>query len=247
MKGIIIIGIIFLLSLAAVNAATVSHSALQIVPGNFAVGSYNFPGLLTVGTALFVNASSGNVGVGTISPSSQLHIVNPSTSASSVALTMSANNGVGTVNNATIEYTSYGRILQINSGSAGEDMVLRAGNVGIGTTSPGNWKLNVAGGDNSFTWGGDHSSNDYIRIGNLQICWGVVVSSSWPKSVTFPVPFISVPTVTTSCPRSSYYTTIGSSDVGPTTTGFNFYVVANDGITCTASTHGHWIAIGQWQ
>ena len=44
---ILIIGIIFLLSLVAVNAATVSHSAGQITPGGFQVGSYNFPGVKT--------------------------------------------------------------------------------------------------------------------------------------------------------------------------------------------------------
>jgi hypothetical protein len=57
---------------------------------------------------------------------------------------MSANNGVGTVNNAMIKFTSFGRILSFNSGGKGEDLVLRAGKVGIGTITP-NQKLSVEG------------------------------------------------------------------------------------------------------
>ena len=75
MNKAIIIGIIFLLSLVAVNAATVSHSAGQITPGGFQVGNYNFPGILTVGTdKFFVNASSGNVGIGTKRPLSKVQV-----------------------------------------------------------------------------------------------------------------------------------------------------------------------------
>jgi len=73
----LIIGL--LLSLTAVNAATVSHSASEVTPGSFQVGSYNFPGILTVGTALFVNASSGNVGIGTTTPIAKFEVAKTTT------------------------------------------------------------------------------------------------------------------------------------------------------------------------
>jgi len=48
----LIIGLLF--SISCVTAATVSHSAGQILPGGFQVGSYNFPGILTVSNTIKV-------------------------------------------------------------------------------------------------------------------------------------------------------------------------------------------------
>ena len=136
-KTFLVLIISLLLSLSTAYAATVSHPASQITPGGFQVGSYNFPGVLTVGTALFVNASSGNVGIGTTSPAVDLHTYRD-----------------GSSNQIRIETVNSGTAsLSINDASGGT-ILLRAdanpsyfntgGNVGIGTTSPAE-KLEVNG------------------------------------------------------------------------------------------------------
>ena len=54
---------------------TQGHSASQVRPGTFGVGNYEFPDNLTVGgTDFFVDNSTGNVGIGTASPSRLLTI-----------------------------------------------------------------------------------------------------------------------------------------------------------------------------
>ena len=59
MKRIMMIGILVLMSFS-VNAATVSHSASEVMPGSFASGDFYFSGL---------------VGVGTTQPTQALHVV----------------------------------------------------------------------------------------------------------------------------------------------------------------------------
>jgi len=132
MKNIIIIGIIFLLSLVAVNAATVSHSAAEVNPGSFQVGNYYFP--------------DGNVGIGTTTPLAKLE-VNGSIQIprdSYVGFASGANiiSGMETerinTNDNRLHFityddgVSYGRRMTISEN----------GNVGIGTTNPEN-RLNV--------------------------------------------------------------------------------------------------------
>jgi hypothetical protein len=122
-------------------------------------------------------------------------------------------------------------------------------NVGIGTETPAE-KLEVNGNikASQLTGAWDNSDSGYLRLGDTQICWGTKSSSSWPQAITYPVAFISAPSVTISAPRSGYYTTTGTSNSGPTTTGFNLYVVNADTIAaCASETNAHWIAIGQWR
>ena len=97
------------------------------------------------GTQTNVLIPTGNVGIGTTSPDSKLHVV----SASSNMFRM-----VRSQNNFGFEATStssggYGLYDYQNSAY---DLYLQAGKIGIGTTSPSN-KLQVANGDMSITTG----------------------------------------------------------------------------------------------
>ena len=169
MKKTLIFGIILLLSLAAANAATVSHSASQIKQGSFQAGSYDFPGVLTVGSALFVNASSGNVGIGTASPGGLLQVGRAGQSDNVI---LGVNDGVTNTHllvggdiELRSDYTTGNRQLKIYNaggnqvfnfpanGVDGGGTWLNAGNVGIGTTSP----------DTAYT--GESPSAVKLRIG----------------------------------------------------------------------------------
>jgi len=176
MKKTIIIGIIFLLSLVAVNAATVSHSASEVTPGSFQVGSYNFPGILTVGTALFVNASSGNVGIGTTSPSQKLHIYDNNGNIAnngSVYIQNINDGGALRVKNNGQSYHNDRWIFDVQNAGGSVLRVLGNGNVGIGTTNPqapleiyrndaDSWIRFHDPGQNHFTTGLDTSNAAYV-------------------------------------------------------------------------------------
>lgn len=88
--------------------------------------------------------------------------------------------------------------LSAPNGSPGDAVYVdNEGKVGIGTMSP-TAKLDVQDGNNSFAWGGDHSSSQYIRIGNMQICWGRKTCSGsaiGKVSITFPATFNATPYV----------------------------------------------------
>ncbi|NOQ96990.1 MAG: hypothetical protein GQ561_02410 [Calditrichae bacterium] len=134
--------------------------------------------------------------------------------------------------------------------ASGDDIYnSNSGNVGIGTNNPGNWKLNVQGGNDSFTWGGDHSSNGYIRLGNVQICWGeeiVGTASSGNVDITFPEPFV----------NTSYSMTVLAVDGGwsyVTASGavkhnwgwYDLTMLQHNGSYMSGKVS--WIAIGTWQ
>lgn len=63
------------ISFAAAATPNPGHDAGRIGAGTFSNGNYTFPNSLAVnGTVFYVNSSSGNVGIGTITPSSKLHV-----------------------------------------------------------------------------------------------------------------------------------------------------------------------------
>ncbi|MGZ6472410.1 MAG: tail fiber domain-containing protein [Bdellovibrio sp.] len=123
---------------------------------------------------LALNESGGNVGIGTTSPSTELHLAN--------------NTGL-TLSNGNPASTGFAKIMPLNSGAAtntglgfyttystaGERMRIDGlGNVGIGTTSP-NAKLDVDGGTSTAIRGS--STGSYAVIGTSTNTHGVYGST----------------------------------------------------------------------
>jgi hypothetical protein len=136
------------------------------------------------------------------------------------------------------------------STNSGYGLIVEQGNVGIGTTAPAA-KLDVAGGDDSFAWGGDHSDSDYIRIGNLQICWGsaVLTGSSHQRSFnfTFPAPFNETPKVTNGLNADSSGYAYAVFDHSVSSTGYSGSMVEIDFRSSSTNVTMNYMAIGTWQ
>ncbi len=166
----------------------------------------------------------------------------------------------------------YGAIFNNLSSSDSEKVIItNTGNIGIGTITP-TAKLEVAGGDNSFAWGGDNSANGYIRMGNMQICWGNgdATNSSQPyyvaySAVTFPngcifnnITYSLVANTINTSNNGKAFTQVGPGNsanprpITKSTTGATIYFhKISDGDQEAATATGNvpfiWIAIGTWQ
>ena len=102
--------------------------------------------------------SSGNVGIGTTTPSEKLNVSNGSACITPIAYAANQNDWV--IKTGAYNNTGFDQGLKIKSTSGGtsymafetpgaiETMVLRSGNVGIGTDSPGR-RLEISGGANA--------------------------------------------------------------------------------------------------
>lgn len=225
-----------------------------------------FPAISGVGalTGLTVN---GAVGIGTSSPGRPLHVAGSGHLHALVEST--GGNGVAGIDLKNSQQTTERWYIQADSNSptggglafhdaqrsAYRLVINNVGDVGVGTVNPGA-KLEVVGGDNSFRWSGDHSAQNYIRIGRVQIAWGdnYLGGTTWKTSasagtITFPAAFNAPPVVTGSP---------GDPDATGYTTAFQIKAITNTNFTVWRS-HGldpedgltslqlKWIAIGTWQ
>ncbi|MBI4676959.1 MAG: hypothetical protein HY748_05195 [Elusimicrobia bacterium] len=138
-----------------------------------------------VGVSSFIINSDGNVGIGTTAPWPGFRLDISSPGASGIRILDSANtsslrlqwdNAVSTVTAAKngVYATGINFVTQNTAGSLTDTLALAAGNVGIGTVSPGG-KLHVSGGtirlDNTqqIEWGGSNSiiygsDGNYLRF-----------------------------------------------------------------------------------
>ena len=118
-------------------------SAVQHSIGAFGAGTYLT--FKTVGTDRMVIDASGNVGIGTASPSTKLHVygdLSVGGDGSDAILRF-----IETTNGWTIRHVAVGNRLAMSNVLGGTDHfnILETGEVGIGTTSPAH-KLDVTGG-----------------------------------------------------------------------------------------------------
>lgn len=116
------------------------------VGSDFQIRAYNDAGSL-LSTPFFIKRSTGNVGIGTSSPSGKLDVFSTSdvyqniiTSGSGTSSVLSMYNTTGNTDGAAIGYNGamrFGTITGVNAGGFSERMrITSSGNVGIGTTSP---------------------------------------------------------------------------------------------------------------
>ncbi len=122
-----------------------SHGSLG--GGDFAILDYDISGNDAAKTRLLID-SSGNVGIGTTTPSQKLDVQG----------TILVNNEIQFINATTRIFRS-SNDLRFRTGSSDRMTVTSAGNVGIGTTSPAE-KLEVSGGHIRIT---DASGGSYFK------------------------------------------------------------------------------------
>jgi hypothetical protein len=119
---------------------------------DFAIRAYNDAGTL-LSTPLFIQRSTGNVGIGTTAPNTKLNIVGAgSTAASKIAITNTSTAvtlGLAVSNGISQAFigTDTNHPLGLTTNDIERVTITAAGNVGIGTTAPAA-KLDVSAGTN---------------------------------------------------------------------------------------------------
>ena len=169
--------------------------------------------------------STGNVGIGTTSPSSRLHVVGADTSTSTVA--------------------------QIGGSSGTGLVVLNNGNVGIGTASPGA-RLEVSGGQSRFDSGvgftaidagwssssGYSTSNYGVRLGAKTAGGSMGIVQVAQGATAFPLslqPYGS----NVLFPGSGIWQSTGNVGIGTTAPGQKLTVQGDSGLRIVASAENH--------
>ncbi len=202
----------------------------------------------------------GNVGIGISNPSAKLHIP--------YGLPENLSKGVVYFDNAGANTTS--TLTLGDSTLSSSRYILRAINDSDGDGGGPNEVFAIKA-DGNIAWSGDHSRDGYIRMGNMQICWGNGVAQGQgmightPGSPSYIV--YSDLTFPSGCVfnNSTYSLTanptstsgnakafVGPFLISPGTTGATLYFhkisdTAQEEMTSTGPVPYSWMAIGTWR
>ena len=127
--------------------------------------------LQTNGTAALTIDTSANVGIGTTSPAYKLHVLSADGAATSINAAATGRlrsfgyidatrgallDSINTAENAYLPFTINGSVVQFQTGATERARIDSSGNVGIGNTPSGTYKLEVTGAASatSFTGAG---------------------------------------------------------------------------------------------
>ena len=219
---VLIIGL--LLSLSTAYAATVSHSASQVLPGSFQVGSYYFP--------------NGNVGIGTTSPDGILTIEKAAlldvnlrtTSDDLVRFRVLGNNGATEIRLIAGRSTDAGAIranttaiqtftdtdMDFMTNNTARMTIDSTGNVGIGTTSPGAL-LEVKGGHKVDIFKTADTTSNYFKFRN----------SNYDRTILGGYHTDSTETIRFDTDPASANWILGNVGIGTTDPGVKLHIKAN--------------------
>ena len=198
--------------------------------------------------------SSNNIGIGTLYPGAKLEVY--STSSDSV-LKLSRQSATSTLFKLGTDAAF------IINNNASDILTIKNGKVGISTSTPVA-KLDIYGGDTSFAWGGDHSASGYIRIGNMQICWGngsatnptspfyIAYSEfTFPSGCTFNnTTYSLIANLTSTSGNGKAFTQFQVSNLSTTGAKVYFHKIsdaAQEDLSATGDVPFTWMAIGTWQ
>ncbi len=215
--------------------------------------------------------NDGDVGIGATNPSALMHL---DTSSGDYGLGMLRLENESDANRVTINLKRPSKSWYIHHTGSSDTtsdafsiadeaahrlVVDNSGNVGIGTTSSGA-KLDVNGAlkSNSLSGDWDNSSSGYVRLGNVQICWGsfgaightstsAALYTGMGTLTTFPVAFKggTVPTVAFMPDYANDGLYSISVEVGNNNTGFTPRVWAS--VSGTKGGSNQYMAVGVWQ
>ena len=123
------------------------------------------------GSTRMTIANAGNVGIGTTTPTSKLHIEEPSTASGSAGINVqktgtvvSSGNSYGVLSQTTgASTTNYGGFFTASGGTNNYGLVVSAGNVGIGTTAPA-YDLQIGITSATVALGGAPTTNSSGRL-----------------------------------------------------------------------------------
>ena len=224
-----------------------SVSGASYFTGTMTAGAANFSGAITSTataantfpyastTALTVSGdayfpgsgiwnSSGNVGIGTNAPTSKLHVAGGTDSQIRNTATAGSSWFIGTNVSSYILHNESNTPMLLTTNSTERMRIEAAGNVGIGTTTPGQ-KLSVAG----DILGNNIIGSYFTSTSTTASTFAGIITSTATSYNTFPYASTTALTVSGNAyfPGSGIWNSSGNVGIGTTTPGFKLGVVGS--------------------